>query len=156
MQETFNEGSAEASQRTPAPKVKALARKFEQSIRMQPPAPGKTTLANSRGAGKHAPKPAEEHRKCKRKKEKHLEESGPGMRQALGSLPNETKGLNLQNGTRLYQLVGHPCDIDGDFLLVFSNGHYKIHNKTFRKALMKAGWTSISAGNKGVETREAD
>ncbi|KAK5610577.1 hypothetical protein CRENBAI_002927 [Crenichthys baileyi] len=57
------------------------------------------------------------------------------MRKFLDPIPTDARRISLQNGTRLYQVIGDPWDIEGDGLLVFTNDNFKIHNTKFRKKL---------------------
>ncbi|MEQ2242259.1 hypothetical protein ILYODFUR_033804 [Ilyodon furcidens] len=57
------------------------------------------------------------------------------MRKVLDPMPLDARRISLQNGTRLYQVIGDPWDIEGDGVLVFTNDNFKIHNTKFRKRL---------------------
>ncbi|KAK5608700.1 hypothetical protein CRENBAI_021451 [Crenichthys baileyi] len=57
------------------------------------------------------------------------------MRKVLDPMPTDARRISLQNGTRLYQVIGDPWEIEGDGLLVFTNDNFKIHNTKFRKKL---------------------
>ncbi|MEQ2257762.1 hypothetical protein ILYODFUR_038076 [Ilyodon furcidens] len=57
------------------------------------------------------------------------------MRKVLDPMPTDARRISLQNGTRLYQVIGDPWEIEGDGLLVFTNDNFKIHNTKFRKRL---------------------